>query len=152
VSASDEFALARAAIELLSYARTGRGGDWSDPASARVALRVVSLGCVATLGEEPSPEDWVDRVDLSGELAEIAEVCRAALARVYLDEGRAVPRTWLASLAGASRSLINKCVRLGVLDVADPRNRASGSGKPSRDVTCDSARRWLRARDVEGIT
>jgi hypothetical protein len=81
-SASEDCALSRAARELLAYARTGRGGDWSSPASARAALRVVSLGCVATLGEEPSPEDWVDRVDLSGELAEIAEVCRAALARV----------------------------------------------------------------------
>jgi hypothetical protein len=137
--------------ELLAYARTGRVSDWASTDDARAALRVVSLACAAPLGCALAPEDWVDRVDLEGELAELAEVCRAVLARVCLAEGRAVPRTWLAALAGASRSLIDKYARLGVLERAEPRARASGSGKPSRDVTAESARRWLRAREVDGV-
>jgi hypothetical protein len=144
-------ALELATRELLAYARSGHVRDWASTDDARAALRVVSLACAAPLGGALAPEDWVDRVDLEGELAELAEVCRAVLARVCLAEGRAVPRTWLAALAGASRSLVDKYARLGKLKRAAPRARASGAGKPSRDVTADSARRWLRARAVEGV-
>ena len=151
-SKPEETDLAYTLRDLVAYARTGRAGDWSGPDEARDALLSVSIVYDAPMGEDSAPADWIDASDLEGLRSELAEVCRAAFARVHIAEGRDVPRAWLAALAGVSRNLIDKAVTQEDLELAsEPRARASGSGKPARDITAKSARAWLRGRNIEGV-
>lgn len=87
--------------------------------------------------------------DLDG-LPGWAVVHGAALARLALERGHPVPRTHLAALAGVSVKLVHKEVAQGRLALA--KARARDRGEPARDVTPESARAWLVARGVEGVT
>lgn len=132
--------------DLLTYARIG-----GDDGEGRDLLLSVSILYGSPLGGDTLPEDWTtgDHEGLRGELAEVA---RAALARVQLASGRSVPRLWLAALAGVSVERIDKGVREGELEPAEPRPARGGrGGSAARDVSAESARAWLRARGVTGV-
>lgn len=134
--------------DLLSYARTGRASDWSGPSEARDALLSIALLYDAPLSGESVPADWIDG-EHEGLRGEVAEVARAAWARVHVAEGLPVPRQWLAALAGVSRALIVKLVGQGAFELEPARGGKRGT--PARDVTGASARAWLRGRGVEGL-
>lgn len=137
---------------LLAYARTGAAWDWTGAEEARDALLAVSRLYDGLLGPHSTlPEEWTDATPEGDELLEqVAEVARAALARIHLAEGSPIPRGRLAALAGVSVELVAKAVAEGVLDTTSPRPR--DRGRPARDVTAESARRWLRERGVEGVS
>lgn len=142
--------------DVLSYARTGSAGDWSDAGSALDALLAVSMVHDSALSEPRTPTDWVDSSELGAGLrSELAEVARAALARVGLEQGDPIPRVRLAALAGVSLSLIEKAIRLGELTPKPARGgraaRGDGGGRRALDVPPESARAWLAGRGVEGI-
>lgn len=134
--------------DLLSYARTGRASDWSGPSEARDALLSIALLYDAPLSGESVPADWIDG-EHEGLRGEVAEVARAAWARVHVAEGLPVPRQWLAALAGVSLKLVAKVARAGKLSLEPPRGDKRGT--PARDVSAESARAWLRGRCVEGV-
>lgn len=144
--------LAHTTADVVAYARTGRASDWDDDGSAMDALQSLSIVYESPLGDPQLPADWSDGAELEGLRAELAEVARAALARVQLARGETVPRAWLAALAGVSVSTIEKAIRLGELATSKRRRaRGDGGGKPAVDVDSKSASAWLAAREVEGV-
>ena len=141
--------------DLVSYARTGRAGDWDDSGSAMDALNSVSCLYDATYGDPVMPADWSGEVEHDGARGELAEVAGAVLARVQLEQRRPVPRAWLAALAGVSIKSIVKALSQGELRSAKGSGRAArgdGGGRKSLDVDVESARAWLVAREVEGVS
>lgn len=145
-----EFAeLALTLRDILTYARTGLATTWSDPASARAALRAMSILHDAVITDRTEPMDWIDSTDTDGLRGELLEVCRAALARVRIAELQPVPRHWLAALAGVSGKLIAKNV--GSKSLRSVKGRMRDRGLVAKDIDPVSARRWLESRGVQGM-
>lgn len=144
--------LVHTARDVLRYARTGHAGDWDDAGSALDALLSLSIVHDSPLSDPCTPADWVDNSALGDGLrSELAEVARAALARVGLEQGDPIPRVRLAALAGVSISTIEKAIREGSLKSSKTRTaRGDGGGKQALDVTAESARAWLDARSKDG--
>lgn len=132
--------------DLLTYARVG-----GDSGEGRDLLLSVSILYGSPLGGDTLPEDWTAG-EHKGVRGELAEVARAALARVQLADARPVPRLWLAALAGVSVERIDKAARDGEIAAAEPRPARGGrGGSAARDVSAESASAWLRARGVAGL-
>lgn len=138
--------------DLVSYARTGAAGDWDDSGSAADALNDVSILCESPLDSATQvPTDWTSDATHDGVRGELAEVARAVLARINLAQRSPIPRAWLAALAGVDGSEIRRAITRGKLATEKPRKKAKG-GKAALDVEVESARAWLVARGVEGVS
>ena len=136
--------------DLISYARTGRAADWQGGEDAEDALLSVSVLYSAPLGDSVVPSDWIDRTDLDGDRALLADVARACLARVRLERREPIPRTWLAALAGCDERTIKRAIERG--ELATARGARGRPGKRPQPVASESARAWLVARGVEGVS
>lgn len=127
---------------LVQYARDG-----ARPEALDVEASVIQQAHLldSPIYRAPRTIRWIDDLALRGIAAELADVCRAAMARLRIDAGDAVPRRWLASLAGVSLRWIKKAVEDGQLESASPRMSTNG-GSPTLPITAASARRYLNER------
>lgn len=125
--------------------RTDWGSDAECAADALLAVHGALYRAAADESVSELPKSW-----LADDADPLALVARAALARIALARGRAVPRAHLAALAGVSGQYLRAQIAEGRLsDQEDGDER--GGGRPERPVSADSARAWLAARGTPGV-
>lgn len=140
--------VATTAADLCHFAQSGVTGDWGGPAGAIDAAQSIVEALYAApadrLAGEEDGEDptWMDRIEGASDLA---VVLRAALARAWIETGiEDPPATWLADLAGLSRSALAAPIAEGELP-----QRVEARGR-ARVAYIDRAyaRAWLVRRGI----
>ena len=122
---------------LALYAQRGLVGDWTDHGCAADALIAVCSALYSQAGR-PGHVGGPDDVDVDP-TDKIGVVILAAQARIRIDRRQAVPVRELAALAGVDKRHVDHLGRQGEIAIEDGAVKAR------------EARRFLRARGVEGI-
>lgn len=127
---------------ILQYARDGRRSPELDVEAAVIQQ---SWLLDAPLARMPRSLQWLDDYQLRGIAGEVADVCRAAMARLRIEHKQPVPRRWFAALVGFDLRTIKRAVETHELQCVMPRTNDNG-GAPMLHIDPGSARRYLTDR------
>lgn len=140
--------VATAAADLCRFAQSGVTGDWGGPAGAIDAAQSIVEALYAAPADRLAGEEegegptWMDRIEGSSDLA---VVLRAGIARAWIETGlKDPPATWLADLAGLSRSALAAPIAEGEL----PQRIVTRGRARVAYVDRAYARAWLVRRGI----
>lgn len=139
----DDYALGLGSTvqHLTRYAQVGLCGDWTNHGCASDACLDVFAAIYSCAGSRDLGGGVTDTPDLDAD-EPIDVVLLGALGRILIDQRGELQPRHLAALSGLTSDAVTALIRAGEIPATET--------KPKR-IAWRDARRWLRARGVEGL-